>query len=520
MPDGESSLTSPATIAGIAAPKTDEAMVARARTTDASLREMVAWGTGGFAENLANSAILSLIYPIFNVALGFSPMAIGTALAVSRIVDAVVDPVMGNFTDNVRTPWGRRRPFIFAGAILMAMFFGLIWWLPAWLPTLGARTAENALEVPFLISLGIETIPALKMFLALTVVCLLFYFSFTVFVIPFSGLGIELVQDYAARTNIQVYRLWASFLASLMVGWLYLWSQNIGIRLGGNEVLGVRYVGLAVAALILLTAILPALFCRERFSHSAVGKKIRLLAAVKLTLTHKPFLMLMGSVFAVFIGLFFAIPLMTYIGIYHCCGGDKKLAAEIGGVMTTIQTVGQFAAMPLIAWANKHFEKRTILFAGIGMSIVGYISTWWLFTPAYPWLQIVPYVIAAWGLCSCWAVNGSFAADICDDDELRSGHRREGLYSAVFAFVYKSAIGLVALGTALLLAWVGIKGGDAVPSAEAITRVRFAYMTIPAVCLTMAIVAMWRYPLSRARVMEIQTQLKSRREHVELAKRG
>lgn len=576
------------------------------------------WGVGGFGENIANSAILSLVYPIFNVALGFSTLAIGLAMSISRIVDAVVDPVVGNLTDNSHSRWGRRRPWMFVGSILMALFFCAVWFLPTLMPQLPKMvtvhvasgeaakesapklydslswyvvstpdvtllpekttgsfnvelrrapdsattftimpvtdaptsitvspkqlyfTAENwktpqtvtvvasnqaaevtlrilpsddVLDSPLLHKFGITSHSSLKMFIAFSLTCMLFYFSFTVFVIPFSGLGIELTDDYNERTNLQIYRLVASFCASLLVGYLYLWSQKTGAWLGGDEVLGARMVGIGIGLLVLISTMLPAVFCRERFAFTEQKKEhLPLLKAIQLTAVNRSFRKLMGSVFAVFMGLFFSLPFMTYIGIYYCCQGDKMLAAEIGGVMTIVQTVGQFLAMPIISWANKLVDKKTILFTGLGISIIGYASSWWLFTPSHPWLQIIPVVVAAWGLCACWAVNGSFAADICDEDELNTGHRREGLYSAVFAFVYKFAIGIVALGSGALLAWVGIAGQETTLSADILLKVRLAYLIIPVLFLSLAVWSMWFYGLTRERVADIQAQLQSRRE--------
>ncbi len=588
------------------------------------VRTKLAWGVGGFGENIANSAILSLVFPIFNVALGFSTLAIGLAMALSRIIDAIVDPLIGNLTDNTRSRWGRRRPWMFVGSILMTLFFCAVWFLPALMPqlpklvtvhvqtesvaqkqqpaalhdslswytistkdirlspaatsssfeikltrapesatlftieqvkngeaslditiepreltftpenwqiaqsitinappsftasstTLRILPTDDLLDSPFLHQFGITSHSSLVMFVAFALVCLFFYFSFSIFVIPFSGLGIELTDDYAERTNLQIYRLVASFCASLLVGYLYLWSQMAGEWLGGDEVLGVRLVGLGIGLLVLISTILPSILCRERFADSEQKKKehLNLFKAIKLTAANKSFRMLMGSVFAVFMGLFFALPFMTYIGIYYVCEGDKMLAAQIGGVMTIIQVTGQFLAMPLISWASERVDKKVILFTGLTISIIGYASSWWLFTPSNPWLQIIPVVVAAWGLCACWAVNGSFAADICDEDELITGHRREGLYSAVFALVYKTAIGIVALGSGALLAWAGVVGQETMLSDDTLLKVRTAYLLIPVIFLSLAVASMWFYPLTRERVTEIQSQLRSPRQ--------
>ncbi len=588
----------------------------------------LAWGVGGFGENIANSAILSLVFPIFNVALGFSTVAIGLAMSLSRIIDAVVDPIIGNLTDNTRSRWGRRRPWMFVGSILMTLFFSAIWFLPSLLPELpklvtihlqstesgqtskkpkpsrlhdslswyGVSTkdirlsaattsatfdlyltappgsdvtfkieqtgngdapvrlsvapaqllftpenwqtpqrvsisaiipgqhpirdltaslrilpASDRLNIPLLRRFGIDSWSALYMFAAFALICMLFYFSFSVFVIPYSGLGIELTDHYSERTNLQIYRLVASFCASLLVGYLYLWSQLAGAWLGGDEVTGVRLVGLGIGLLVLLSTMLPALLCRERFADSENRQKehLPLFRAIRLTAANKSFRMLMGSVFSVFMGLFFALPFMTYIGIYYVCQGDKLLAAEIGGVMTMVQVSGQFLAMPLISRAGKRMDKKAILFTGLTIAITGYASSWWLFTPRHPWLQIVPVVVSAWGLCACWAVNGSFAADICDEDELNTGHRREGVYSAVFALVYKTAIGIVALASGALLAWAGVVGQESMLPADTLLKVRIAYLAIPVVFLSLAIASMWRYPLTRNRVTEIQARLRA-----------
>ncbi|NWF36870.1 MFS transporter [Mariprofundus sp. KV] len=585
------------------------------------VKTKLGWGVGGFGENIANSAILSLVFPIFNVALGFSTLAIGLAMAISRIADAILDPIIGNLTDNSESRWGRRRPWMFVGSILMSLFFSAVWFLPTLMPQLPklvtihlTQTAEthnqasakqlhdslswygvsakdvrltpeqasgsfniilhrapesatafsveqvansdhplaltispaqltftpenwmqpqtvtvsasipeaaefttglrilpssDVLHAPLLHRFGISSQSSLQMFGAFALLCLLFYFSFSVFVIPYSGLGIELTDDYAERTNLQIYRLVASFCASLLVGYLYLWSQMAGAWLGGDEVLGVRVVGLCIGLLVLISTMLPAILCRERFA--AIERKkehLSLLMAIKLTAVNRSFRMLMGSVFAVFMGLFFSLPFMTYIGIYYVCQGDKMLAAEIGGVMTIVQVTGQFLAMPLISWASERVDKKVILFAGLSVSIIGYASSWWLFTPENPWLQIIPVVVAAWGLCACWAVNGSFAADICDEDELNTGHRREGVYSAVFALVYKSAIGIVALGSGALLAWAGVAGQETMLPADTLLTVRIAYLAIPVGFLSLAIISMWYYPLTRERVGEIQSQLR------------
>ena len=456
------------------------------------IRQKISWGLGGFAENLANNAILTLAYPIYNVALGMSPMFIGIALAVSRILDAITDPIMGNITDNTRSRWGRRRPWIFLGSILMALFFCLIWIIPTGLSETGN-------------------------FIYLTLMAVMFFVGFTIFIIPYSGLGLELVVDYDERTVLQTFRLVPAFIGGMMTPWLYKLSLLDIFKHDTlpTELNGIKYVGAGAAILILLTAMAPALFTRERYAGMA-GEKLKIIPAIKMTFSDRPFLMLVGAYFFVFIGLFFINPLLVYIGIYHVCGGDKIFYSEIAGIVGTSCAVGQMVSMPVIAWAAKFVDKKALLFAGLSVALTGYWSSWWLFSPAHPWLQIGPPLVTNIGLTVCWVVNGSFVADVCDFDELKTGRRREGMYSAVFGFVYKNALGIVALLSSYMLVWAGIDAVSQTVAMESLTKVRVAYIIFPTLCLGASIALMVNYPLTRKKVGEIQEQLKARRGEIKL----
>jgi Na+/melibiose symporter-like transporter len=90
-----------------------------------TLAEKFAWGAGGVTESLVNS-LYQLAFPVFSIGMGVAPALMGLAQSLPRFIDAFTDPIMGNISDNARTRWGRRRPFIFAGALLMAIAFPLI----------------------------------------------------------------------------------------------------------------------------------------------------------------------------------------------------------------------------------------------------------------------------------------------------------------------------------------------------------------------------------------------------------
>ena len=454
---------------------------------EATRVEKSLWGLGGFGENMANSALPSLANAIYQVGYGLNPVVLGWVMAASRIFDALLDPVIGNWSDHARTRWGRRRPFVVCGGILLAVTFAFLWLPPAGL-------SKNQLA------------------LYLAVAALLFYLSFTVFIIPFSALGLEMVTDYKARTRLFIFRLVPAFVASLLVPTLYKFARSDFF--GGNEMEGMRHIGVIIAVVILLTALPAGIFCRERHAAGSAGKeRLKLLAAIRETLRNKAFVILLGAVFLTFFGLFSAIIVYSNINIYYICGGNKDLSGDIGANVGVIKGLGELAMLPVFGFLAVRIQKHRLAAMGLGISAAGYLLSWFFYTPASPYLQLVAYLPANLGLCACWMLNGSMMADICDSDELATGRRREGLFSAVFAICYKAGIASGALFGNYLLHWSGVRGESVAGASlvslapEVVSNIRLAYLLPPSLCYLGAAGFMIFYPLTQARVRAIRDTL-------------
>lgn len=468
----------PGVSGGMAAPK------------DATRAEKALWGLGGFGENMANNALPSLANVIYQVGYGLNPVVLGWVIASSRILDALIDPVIGNWSDNARTRWGRRRPFVLSGAILLAITFAFLWLPPAGLSTTGIA-------------------------IYLTAAAFLFYLAFAIFIIPFSALGLEMVTGYQARTRLFIFRLVPAFIASLLVPTLYKFARSDVF--GGNELVGMRYIGVIIAVVILVTALPAGIFCRERQVAGTGGREtLRLFPAIRETLSNKPFLILLGAVFLTFFGLFCAIIVYSNVNIYYICGGDKDASGDIGANVGVIKGLGELAMLPVFAFLAARFQKHRLAAAGLGIAALGYLASWFFYTPQSPYLQLVAYLPANLGLCACWLLNGSMMADICDSDELETGLRREGMFSAVFAVCYKAGIAAGALFGNCLLQWSGVRGeSDAAANIvemapEVVSNIRLAYLLPPALCYLGAALFMICYPLSRTRMREIRDELEAR----------
>jgi len=258
-----------------------------------ALKAKIGWGFGGLADNYIMNSVIQLTMPIYNIALGMDPVRLGIALMVPRIFDAITDPLMGNISDNTRSRWGRRRPYIALGAILSAVLLPLLWMPPV--------TTETFMFWYFMI-LGT-----------------LYFLMYTVFVVPYTALGYELSSDYDERTRVLAFRMYIGLIGSFTIPWLY--KLCLLPVFAGDVVLGARWVSAIMGLVIIITGILPVVFCREP-KEAQKQEKIKLLDALVSTFQNKPFLVLLISYIIIICGLFTSAALGLYINIYYVCDGQ------------------------------------------------------------------------------------------------------------------------------------------------------------------------------------------------------
>src|SRR5258707_165905 len=145
--------------------------------------------------------------PIYSIALKMDPLLLAVALAVPRVVGAILDPLAGAASDNARTRWGRRRPFILCGAVIGALLLPLIWTPPA--PTQIGRC------------------------IYLMVILSLYAAATSVFSVPYGALGIQLTTNYDERTRVMAWRGYVQTAGTFGSAWFY-WFFLLPVF--GNEV--------------------------------------------------------------------------------------------------------------------------------------------------------------------------------------------------------------------------------------------------------------------------------------------
>jgi len=453
------------------------------------IRTKAAWGAGGIVDNLMINGMGALMLPIYNIALGVNPIYLGYALLVPRLLDAIFDPLIGNWSDNTRSRWGRRRPFIVVGALVMTIACVLLWMPPL-------RWGESALLVYF------------------AVVSTILYLSFAVFAIPWSAWGYELTTDYHERTRVMAWRMYFAYAAGFATPWLYkltllpLFSPS---DTGGipPEVFGVQWVACIVAVICLVAALVPVIFCRERPAYKTQSAT-PIWESMRLTFQNRAFLFLCAITVIVISGLVLSGPFLLYLNIFYVMGGDKNLAGTLAGWSGMVGTISGLASMPLLVGLAGKIGKKNTMMAGQAAAMLGYALSWFCITPSMPYLQMLPALLIFPGLNAVWLLNQSVMADICDLDELRSGKRREGMFGASMALIFKVsfAVGPVLVG--YLLVWSGFAHHSATQSESVLWNMRLFYVAIPIVCLAASIYLTRLLPISEEGMRQVRIQLEQR----------
>ena len=462
------------------------------------------YGLGAFVNNLLAAAIGGMVI-VLNLGLGMSPALVGLLGALPRLTDAITDPVMGYISDNTKSRWGRRRPYIFAGAILVGLIFIVLWQLP------GGKS-ESYYFWYFLIG------------------SLIFYLAYTMFATPWVALGYELTPDYHERTRLMGTQNFIGQLAYLISPWFLLFMQDE--RWFDDMVDGAAGLAILIGIFVMIIGVLPAIFLRERFSDVAAEDEkatekvkrglssitepiVEFIKGFTTTLKFKPFLKLCLATFLVFNGFILVASFQSYVIIYYVFAGDTVEGARYAGLAGTVMGLCAFAVVVIITWLGTKIGKRRAFFVGMALSMLGYALKWVCYTPEIPWLLLIPAPLQAFSLGTLFTLMPSMVADVVDADELNTNERREGMYGSIFWWVVKLGQAAAIAGGGFLLTFTGFDvalGGEQTDNAIVMMRLFDAFA--PVIGSAIALWAVATFSITEERAHEIRMELEARRGNV------
>lgn len=447
--------------------------------------------------NLQAAAIPAMMV-VLNLGLGLDPRLVGIIGFLPRIFDAVSDPLMGYISDNTRTSWGRRRPYILAGALISGLVFIGMWQFP---------DGQSKTFYFWFFLIGLIT----------------YFLTYTVYATPFVAFGYEMTPDYHERTRLHAFANAAGQLAWLGAPWIWAIMASYDSKIHGASVLGWWFGGA-----ILVLGMVPAIFCRERVADlkpveatagaTGLAKSFsEFFKSLVTALKCKPFVKLCSTTFLVFNGYQLGVSFSLYVMIYYLFAGDDQAAGALNGTWGSLTAICTLAVIPLTALISEKLGKRKTFMLTVSLSIVGYGIKWFGYNPSYPYLLLASCPFVAFGVGSLFTIMGSMISDVCDYHELESGERREGIFGAIYWWMVKVGMALAGLLGGYLLVGSGFitPAPDAtepvVQTVETLWYLRVFDVVIPMITSAIGLVIMWRYEITESRAKEIRTELEARR---------
>jgi len=458
--------------------------------------QKIAFGSGHLVNNLLPGALGVFAFFLLT-AFGMDPFLAGLLGGLPRFYDAISDPIMGYISDNTTSHFGRRRPYIFAGAILSGILFAVLWQL----------SPENTQMYNF------------WYFLILSLVYLT---ANTIFSTPLIGLGYEMTSDYKERTRLMAFSQTIGQIAWMIVPWFWVIIANP--NLFESQAVGVRHLSIVVGGICILLGVMPALFCKEvdqsnltnraKISFSTIFENLKdLFRGIAQISKNKQFVKLCGATFLVFNGFQMVASFSYFIIVFYMFKGSYGDAGTWPAWFSTISAISTaIIIIPIVTWLSNKLGKRKAFLIATAISIVGYVLKWWGFNPENPWMIFMPIPFMVFGIGGLFTLMMSMTADVCDLDELNNGMpRKEATFGAIYWWMVKLGQGLAMVLGGLVLKLVGFNQNMAVQTADTITNLRLADIIIPAFTAFLAILIMWKYDLNEKKSNEIRTELIKRR---------
>lgn len=457
--------------------------------------QKIAFGVGMLANQMF-PASLGIFMVVLVQNLGFPGWMWGIVYFIPRVLDAVTDPIMGFISDNTKSVWGRRRQYVFLGAIVMGVAFSVMWQL----------YGENSVNYNFVYFL-------LGSFA--------FYIGLTIFSVPYVAMGYEMSEDFHERTQIMAIAQWIGQWAWVIAPWF--WVIMYDPTWFPSPEAATRQLAVWVGVIFAICAMVPAIFIKskstldENFSpltFNAIGDSVKqIIKGFKEAFASTPFRKLCISTFFIFNAFNTVAGFVFFIVVWHLFNGDAGAAGywtpifgSVGALVTT------FIVIPIVARMSRKIGKKNAFMVSQSIALVGYASLWFLFVPGKPWMFIFSLPFHSFGIGSLFVLMMSMTADVIDLDELNHGVRREGVFGAIYWYMVKFGFAIAGGLSGVILTVVGFDGNAAVQPEGAVDGLRLFFSGLPMLGTIAAMYLMHDYDVDEAKANEIREKLKKRKE--------
>jgi GPH family glycoside/pentoside/hexuronide:cation symporter len=471
------------------------------------------YAVGDGANSLVLNGLANFAMLYYVKVLGLDAKYAGLALAVTLFWDAVTDPIMGHLTDNTRSRFGRRHPYILIGGVLTALSFFFLWFVP-----------EAFTQPKFL-------------FWYLLMVNIVLRTASTVLIVPYAALGFEICTDYEGRSKVQSVKnalnQIVNFLGGAMAWSLFFRDRQLpdgstqdGTSIAGNYFNMGIVLTIAAAMMIVYTVFFTrqyAVDTREMKIHNNLKSFIMDFYQI-ITDRYAVFVFACLGIAQLGMMLVSQVQMFTYVEFMKFTHTHKTIAHGAGMIAFALGAMLQ-------SWLVHRIDKKPTAYVGFAACVIGNIMLYVLFIvgvlppqtvwPTPQWLAFsgaagIPVSVFAfaifqgmwWGGCGILIpLATSMIADISEINKLNTGVLKDGSYSAVFSFLMKSASGVGMFLNGWLMSGIGFVSGLETQSQEVVRNMAILTFVSGPIVILLSMPLMVMYPVNRRFMMDVKARL-------------
>ena len=433
-------------------------------------RTILLYALPNFAFAMPAIPVYVLLPAFYAESLGLGLTATGVALFAARAVDVLSDPLVGFASDRFGTRWGRRKPWILAGAVLAGI--GVV----------------QLFQPPPDVSVS---------YLLVWVIVL--YIGWTMLAVPYTAWGAELSDDYHVRSRITGAREGAMLVGILAAASVPPLAASWGAaEAEGLELVAWLTIAIGSPLLVMLLWRVP-----ERPAERAGAARVSLsLKAIGALLANRPFARLLAAWFIN--GLANGLPMILFpLYLKHALGADETTR----GVFILVYFLAGLLAIPMWLALSRRFGKHRVWCWAMVIACAAFVWVPLIEQGGFAAFFVV-CLVTGMALGADLSLPPSMQADVVDFDTLRTGQRRAGMFFALWSMSTKLALGAAALIAFPALDFLGFDPA-ADGGAKGVLALAVIYALVPVVFKLCAILTIWHHPITRRRHDVIRKRLQT-----------
>jgi len=439
---------------------------------DLSLKERLGYGIGVFPQELhINCVILYLLYYYTDV-FSISAQVAGIIIFASRAVQALMNPVIGLFSDRLNTRWGSKRPFLLFGAVPLGLFF-------------------------FMVFAGPSLSGSIKIIYA-SVTSLLYFMAFSIVAIPYNALTAVLTHNSHQRSLLSGSRMIFALLGALAAAGML----RPLVALFESERDGYRWISMLFGVLGSAVLIFSFMNVKERCAGPQERQRSTLFRDFRLVIKNRPFLILAAATTFFVLGTNTMGTAVNYYFKYNL-GAETLIPVAFLCIF-----LSSAISIPVFLRISKRFGKKRAFIAGMLLVCAVLAATFFIEEPD-PYLIMIFLAIAGAGVSTVFLSPWAMVPDTVEFLQWKTGQRREGLIYGYFLLFFNTSAALTGFVAGSALEYAGYVPNVA-QDPSTLLGIRVILTIIPMVFILIGILLLMLYPINEDMHADMVTEIEGR----------